>query len=465
MMLEKDFKSIILDIKNQINSTQIEIFQNANKSLLKLYYDLGKIIEENSSWGNKFIDELAIELKISFPNIKGFSVRNLKNMKKYYIECQKSKIVQTASAQIPWSHNMLILDKIKDEEKRVWYMNQTIKNGWSYDVLAFQIKSDLYQRQVLGDKLNNFEKTLINPQSDLAKNIMKDPYILNLTTLKENYIETELEFAMVDKIKTVLLELGNGFSFIGNQYKITVGNEDYFIDMLFYHTKLHCYIVIELKNTKFRPEYAGKVNFYLSAVDDLVKDEKELTRAIKEAISLDSKIIVEESVPNVKEANISVMGNTEKCTTSEIEEISINSEFYSFKEKYVEGYNKLNKPEEINKPIVSKEMMEDMRNYAIKAFKVIGASGVARIDFLIDDKNKKVFVNEINTIPGDLASYLWMAKKMTQGELIENLIKITISNQKKKDSKLQAFEGNLLEQYDILKGKKLQKKKDKENQK
>ena len=140
--LEKDFKSIILDIKKQINSTQIEIFQNANKSLLKLYYNLGKIIEENSSWGNKFIDQLAIELKISFPNIKGFSVRNLKNMKKYYTEFQKSKIVQTASAQIPWSHNMLILDKIKEEEKRVWYMNQTIKDGWNYDVLAFQIKKD-----------------------------------------------------------------------------------------------------------------------------------------------------------------------------------------------------------------------------------------------------------------------------------------------------------------------------------
>lgn len=221
-MLSRDFKSVILDIKNQINNTQIEIFQNANKSLLKLYYNLGKIIEENSSWGNKFIDELAVELKISFPNIKGFSVRNLKNMKKYYIECQKNEFVQTASAQIPWSHNMLILDKIKEDEKRLWYMNQTVKNGWSYDVLAFQIKSNLYKRQVLGDKPNNFEKTLINPQSELAKNIMKDPYILNLTTLKENYIETELEAAMVDKIKTILLELGNGFSFIGNQYKLTV---------------------------------------------------------------------------------------------------------------------------------------------------------------------------------------------------------------------------------------------------
>jgi predicted nuclease of restriction endonuclease-like (RecB) superfamily len=196
-------------------------------------------------------------------------------MKKYYIECQKNQFVQTASAQIPWSHNILILDKVKDDEKRVWYMNQTLANGWSYDVLAFQIKSDLYQRQVLNEKSNNFQKTLINPQSDLARNIMKDPYILNLTTLKEDYIETELEAAMINKIKTVLLELGNGFSFIGNQYKITVGEEDYFIDMLFYHTKLHCYIVIELKNTKFKPEYAGKVNFYLSAVDDLIKNEQD----------------------------------------------------------------------------------------------------------------------------------------------------------------------------------------------
>ena len=152
-------------------------------------------------------------------------------------------------------------------------MNQAAINGFSYDVLAFQIKSKVYERQVLGDKPNNFTDTLVKPQSDLAKDLMKDPYILNLTTLKENYIEMELEQAMVEKIKTVLLELGNGFSFVGNQYKITVGNEDYFIDMLFYHTKLHCYIVIELKNTKFKPEYAGKINFYLSAVDDLIKSD------------------------------------------------------------------------------------------------------------------------------------------------------------------------------------------------
>ena len=272
---EKNFKTIINEVKNQINNTKIEIFQNANMSLLKLYYNIGKIICNNSKWGNKFIDEMARELKISFPNIKGFSVRNLKSMKKYYLICSQNEKVQTASAQIPWSHNMLILDKIKNNNKRIWYMNETANNGWSYDVLGFQIKSDLYSRQVLGDKPNNFKNTLIKPQSDLAKNMMKDPYILNLTSLKENYIETELEIAMVEKIKTVLLELGNGFSFIGNQYKIEAGNKEYFIDLLFYHTKLHCYIIVELKNTEFKPEYVGKVNFYLSVIDDVLKDESD----------------------------------------------------------------------------------------------------------------------------------------------------------------------------------------------
>lgn len=274
---EKDFKKIINIVKSQINSTRLEIFQNANMSLLKLYYNIGEIICYNSKWGNKFIDEMALELKMSFPNIKGFSVRNLKNMKKYYIICSKNKKVQTASAQIPWSHNMLILDKIKDNKKRIWYMTETATNGWSYDVLGFQIKSDLYSRQVLGDKPNNFRTTLINPQSELAENMMKDPYILNLTALKEKYIETDLEEAMVEKIKTVLLELGNGFSFIGNQYKVEAGNKEYFIDLLFYHTKLHCYIIVELKNTEFKPEYVGKVNFYLSIIDDTLKDKNDNT--------------------------------------------------------------------------------------------------------------------------------------------------------------------------------------------
>ena len=196
----------------------------------------------------------------------------------------------------------------------------------------------------------------------------------------------------------------------------------------------------------------------------LVKEEKELDKAIKEAIKFDKKVIIEEQVKNVKEANISVLGNYEKQTVSEIEEINTNAEFYSFKEKYVEGYNKLNKKEEKSKPLISKEMMEDMRKYAVETFKKIGASGVARIDFLIDDKNKKIFVNEINTIPGDLSSYLWMAKKVNEKELIENLIKITIDETKKKNEKTYAFKGNLLERYDIIKSQKLSKNKDKKQE-
>ena len=217
--------------------------------------------------------------------------------------------------------------------------------------------------------------------------------------------------------------------------------------------------VLDKISTLKYPIYVKPASLGSSIGISLVKNEKELAKAIKEAIQFDKKIIVEEQVPNVKEANISVLGNVEKQSVSEIEEINANSEFYSFKEKYVEGYIKTHKYEKKCNPIISKEMMADMKTYALKTFRVIGCSGVARIDFLIDDKNKKIFINEINTIPGDLASYLWMAKKVDTEELIDNLIKITISEQKKKDAKIYAFPGNLLEAYDILKGDKISKDK------
>ncbi len=193
----------------------------------------------------------------------------------------------------------------------------------------------------------------------------------------------------------------------------------------------------------------------------VAKDEKELIKGIKDAVKLDRKIIIEEQVNNVKEINISVLGDYEKQSVSEIEEINVTGEFYSFKEKYVEGYSKTKGKDKKrkSKPLISKEMIEDMKNYAVKTFKVLNASGVARIDFLIDDKNKKLFVNEINTIPGDLSSYLWMAKKMSEKELIENLIKLAIAEQKKRDEMIYAFPGNLLEQYDMLDGNKLKNNK------
>lgn len=200
-------------------------------------------------------------------------VRNLKNMRKYYIICSKDKKVQKASAQIPWSHNILIFDRVKDNKKRLWYINETAKNGWGYYDLLDNIKYNLYNRQALVNKPNNFSLTLPKNISKMASEIMKDPYIFDITTLRDNYLEKELESAMVDKIKNTLIELGNGFSFLGNQYKVTLDGEEFFIDLLFYHVKLHCFIVIELKNTKFKPEYEGKMNFYLSIVDDTLKSE------------------------------------------------------------------------------------------------------------------------------------------------------------------------------------------------
>ena len=206
-MLEKDFKEIIKNIKNEIYKTQTLIMSDANKRLLELYFYIGKVVNENSSWGNKFIESLSTEMKIEFPNIKGFSVRNIKNMKKFYTEISSNEKVQMASAQIPWSHNMLILDKIKNEDERLWYMQKCVENGWSVDILELQIDTNLYERQGKAIKDNNFKEKLLSPLSDMANGMQKDPYIFNLPLLKEKYVETELENALVERIKDTLIEL------------------------------------------------------------------------------------------------------------------------------------------------------------------------------------------------------------------------------------------------------------------
>ena len=206
-MLEKDFKKVVENIKNEIYKTQTLIMTDANKRLIDLYYYVGGIVCENSSWGNKFIESLSTAMKIEFPNIKGFSVRNIKNMKKFYSELNANEKVQMASAQIPWSHNILILDKVKDTDERLWYIEKCVENGWSVDVLELQINTKLYERQGKVIKDNNFKEKLVSPLSDLANNMQKDPYIFNLPLLKEKYIETELENALVERIKDTLIEL------------------------------------------------------------------------------------------------------------------------------------------------------------------------------------------------------------------------------------------------------------------
>ena len=267
------YKQIFENIKQEVLKSQYKAMQIVNKELIFMYWHIGKIIGDNSKWGNKFIDSLSIDLKLEFPKVTGFSVRNLKYMKKIAEEYPDFEFVQQVVAQIPWGHNIILMDKVKNIEERKWYIKQSIINGWSRSLLTMQIESKLYERQVVAEKVTNFPATLPDIQSDLAIQTMKDPYLFDFISLKGKVKEIEIEKAMIDKIKDVLIELGKGFAFVGEQYKITVSEKDYFIDLLFYHLKLKCYVVVELKAREFEPTDAGQLNFYLSAIDDLVKDK------------------------------------------------------------------------------------------------------------------------------------------------------------------------------------------------
>ena len=206
-VIKGNYQELLMQIKNEIANSQYRAIQAVNKELIYLYWHIGKIILENSEWGNKYIDNLAIDLKLEFPNIEGFSVRNLKYMKKLASEYPDFEFVQEVLAQITWYHNLILMDKIKDIEERKWYINEVIKNGWSSNVLKMQIKNDVYARQVLADKTTNFEKTLPSVQSDLALQTLKDPYIFDFINLRGQIREKEIEKGMINRIKDVLLEL------------------------------------------------------------------------------------------------------------------------------------------------------------------------------------------------------------------------------------------------------------------
>lgn len=268
---KEDFKYIIENVKNDIKSTRFKIIENANKELLNLYLRIGKIIDENWKYGNNFINKLSIELKLEFPNMKGFSTRNLSRMRVFYKEYKDIQNLPLIMANLPWTDNYILLEKVKDKEKRMWYAEKCFENGWSQTVLIHQIDSDLYQRQKENIKLSNFNNKMSIIQSEMARDMMKDPYIFELSNLKEKATEVDIEDAMLSKIKNLLLEFGKGFSFIGNQYKISTDNNDYYLDLLFYHLELRCYIVVELKNTNFKPEYIGQLSFYVTAVNKTLR--------------------------------------------------------------------------------------------------------------------------------------------------------------------------------------------------
>ena len=275
MFSSEEYFDTLCKVKAEISDSQCRIISNANSELILLYWHIGIIINNNKSWGNKFIDCLSKDISIEFPGVRGFSVRNLKYMSKFASIYTDYEFVQQAVAQIPWGHNILLMDKISDSTIRNWYIEKTAKNGWSRDILVHQIESDLYSRQVLADKVNNFDTQLQSPQNTLAGETLKDPYIFDFITMREDTKERDIEDELVKNVTKLLLELGAGFAFLGNQYHIEVGGDDFYLDLLFYNINLRCYFVVELKTGDFKPEYAGKLNFYLSAVDDILKSEKD----------------------------------------------------------------------------------------------------------------------------------------------------------------------------------------------
>lgn len=276
MLTNEEYFELLEDIKNTLITTRNKVVENANKSLVIMYYNIGRKLIENNKWGSSFIDNLAKDLKVEFPGIKGMSARNLRYMQKFAKEYDNDKFLQEVLAKLSWNHNQLLLDKVKEKKERVWYANKALENGWSTTVLSHQISLKLYNRQaLLENKTENYRKTLPTDISDKAREMLKDPYIFDFLTAKEDMKELEIEKELTSNITKLLLELGNGFAFIGRQYHLEIGNKDYYLDLLFYNVKVKSYVVVELKTTEFKPEYAGQLNFYLSAIDEYVKDKND----------------------------------------------------------------------------------------------------------------------------------------------------------------------------------------------
>jgi predicted nuclease of restriction endonuclease-like (RecB) superfamily len=271
-LVPKGYEAFLVELKERIRTAQLRAAIAVNRELVLLYWKTGRDIllrQKEHGWGSKIIDQLSADLRRAFPGVEGFSPRNLKYMRAFAEAWPEESIVQEALAQITWYHNLALLEKVKRPEVRLWYARATVQNGWSRNVLVHWIESDLHERQ--GKAQTNFEKTLPALQSDLARETLKDPYSFQFLTIEGDAEEKALEEGLLAHIQKFLVELGAGFAFVGRQVRLDVGGEDFFIDLLFYHLKLRCYIVVDLKATAFKPEYAGKMNFYLSAVDDLLR--------------------------------------------------------------------------------------------------------------------------------------------------------------------------------------------------
>lgn len=279
-----EYEAWMNDIKKKIRKSQIKAATKVNYELLNLYWELGRNIvqkQENAKWGDAFLAEMSKDLQKAFPGAKGFSRENLKHMRHWYRFYTYNQIglqpvtqfenIEKMIKSIPWGHNQRIMYKCKDINEAIFYVQKTIDNNWSRNVLEHQIDSGLYERQ--GKAISNFKIKLPEPQSDLAEQTLKNPYNFEFLSMNEKYDEKELEEALIERITQFLLELGTGFAYLGRQVHIKVGDSDFYMDLLFYHVRLHCYVIVELKTEKFKPEFAGKLNFYVAAVNKKMKTE------------------------------------------------------------------------------------------------------------------------------------------------------------------------------------------------
>lgn len=273
-IINKNYDDILKNIITDIKFAKVQTVKAVNKNLILLYWNIGKRISDEQiiqNYGKSVVEKLSKDLRQEFPNAKGFSSRNLWDMKRFYEFYNGNIILRQLVAELPWGHNLVILNKIKDIKETEFYLKKSIQFGWSRSVLVHQIENKLYERQ--GKSVTNFKKALPSINSELAQQTFKDPYIFDFLNIQEEQKEKNLEAQLVKNITKFLLELGTGFSFIGRQYHIAVSKEDFYIDLLFYNIELHCYVVIELKTTKFEPEFVGKLNFYVTAVDRQLRKE------------------------------------------------------------------------------------------------------------------------------------------------------------------------------------------------
>lgn len=275
-MTNDNYRAFFSEIKEKIYGSQLEALQVVNKSLIDLYWSIGQLITEKqkeNGWGKSVVDTLAKDLQKEFPSVKGFSSRNLWYMKEFYSQYRENEKLQPLVAEIGWSHNLIIQTKCEDDLKKEFYLKMTKKFGWSKRVLEHQIEGKAYERYLLNQ--TNFDQTIAAEYRDQAKLAVKDSYSFDFLEMGESHSEYELEQNLIKNIRGFLLEMGGDFAFLGNQYKLKVEEDEFFIDLLLYHRQLQSLVAIELKTTKFKPEYAGQMQFYLTALDETVKADHE----------------------------------------------------------------------------------------------------------------------------------------------------------------------------------------------